>query len=158
MSNILSYNNKTAKSGAQDWIPVEPYGDDDIRQIKDPNGGLSQNPRTAIPSPFAQLDLVKNAFDHLTNGGTRMTGIVSELKMVSDALDVAQLFFEYENHRDNLHVVRWNKATEIEKLKSDPRHRLYGAVKNPDGYPVAKGAPCTVNFDPVKTTAVKLEV
>ncbi len=31
-------------------------------------------------------------------------------------------------------------------------------VKNPDGYPVAKGAPCTVNFDPVKTTAVKLEV
>ena len=31
-------------------------------------------------------------------------------------------------------------------------------VKNPDAYPVAKGAPCTVNFDPVKTTAVKLEV
>jgi len=31
-------------------------------------------------------------------------------------------------------------------------------VKNPDGYPVEKGAPCTVNFDPVQTTAVKLEV
>ncbi len=31
-------------------------------------------------------------------------------------------------------------------------------VANPDGYPVAKGAPCTVNFDPVKTSAVKLEV
>ena len=31
-------------------------------------------------------------------------------------------------------------------------------VKNPDGYPVAKGAPCTVNFDPVKTSALKLEV
>ena len=31
-------------------------------------------------------------------------------------------------------------------------------VKNPDGYPVAKGAPCTVNFDPVKTSASKLEV
>lgn len=31
-------------------------------------------------------------------------------------------------------------------------------VQNPDGYPVAKGAPCTVNFDPVKTTAMKLEV
>ena len=124
MSNILSYNNKTSKSGANDWSAVEPYGDDDIRQIKDPNGGLSQNPRTAIPSPFAQLDLVKNAFDHLTNGGTRMTGIASELKMVSDALDVAQLFFEYENHRDQLHVVRWNKATETERLMADPQHRL----------------------------------
>ena len=31
-------------------------------------------------------------------------------------------------------------------------------VQNPDGYPVLKGAPCTVNFDPVETTAVKLEV
>ena len=31
-------------------------------------------------------------------------------------------------------------------------------VQNPDQYPVMKGAPCTVNFDPVKTTAVKLEV
>ena len=31
-------------------------------------------------------------------------------------------------------------------------------VQHPDGYPVQKGAPCTVNFDPVKTTAVKLEV
>ncbi len=31
-------------------------------------------------------------------------------------------------------------------------------VANPDRYPVMKGAPCTVNFDPVNTTAVKLEV
>ena len=31
-------------------------------------------------------------------------------------------------------------------------------VEEPDGYPVAKGEPCTVNFKPVKTKAVKLEV
>ena len=31
-------------------------------------------------------------------------------------------------------------------------------VANPDGYPVERGAACTVNFDPVKTTALKLEV
>ena len=31
-------------------------------------------------------------------------------------------------------------------------------VAHPDNYPVAKGVPCTVNFDPVKTTAMKLEV
>ncbi len=126
MSNILSYNNKTTKTGAEDWIPVEPYSDDDIRQIKDPNGGMSRNPRTAIPSPFAQLDLVKNAFEHLTANGNRMTGIVSELIMVSNALDVAQLFFEYENHRDSLHIVRWNRQTEIERLKNEPKHRLFG--------------------------------
>ena len=31
-------------------------------------------------------------------------------------------------------------------------------VKNPDKYPTDKGAACTVNFDPVETTAVRLEV
>ncbi|MBR1788865.1 MAG: glycoside hydrolase family 127 protein [Bacteroidaceae bacterium] len=31
-------------------------------------------------------------------------------------------------------------------------------VKNPDQYPTTKGAPCTVQFQPVKTTAVRLEV
>ncbi|MBS7372932.1 MAG: hypothetical protein KIG57_02490 [Muribaculaceae bacterium] len=116
MSKILSYNNKTTKSVSADWIAVEPYSDDDIRQIKDPNGGLSQNPRTAIPSPFAQLDLVKNAFEHLQPSPEGMTGIVSEKMMVSHALDVAQLFFEYENHSGQLHIVRWNKTAELQRL------------------------------------------
>ena len=40
MSKILSYNNKTTKTSSEDWIAVEPYSDDDIRQIKDTNGGL----------------------------------------------------------------------------------------------------------------------
>ena len=31
-------------------------------------------------------------------------------------------------------------------------------VTGTDGYPTEKGAPCTVNFDPVKTKAVRLEV
>lgn len=31
-------------------------------------------------------------------------------------------------------------------------------VKNPSGYPTDKGVACTVSFDPVKTTAVKLEL
>ena len=40
MSKILSYNNKTTKSVSADWIAVEPYSDDDIRQNKAPEGGL----------------------------------------------------------------------------------------------------------------------
>ena len=31
-------------------------------------------------------------------------------------------------------------------------------VANPDKYPTDKGAACTVNFDPVETTAVRLEI
>ena len=99
MSEILSYSNKTSRAGNEDWIAVEPYQDDDIARIKDPDGGLSRNPRTAIPSPFAQLDLVKN---------------------------VMQLLFDFENHEDYLRIVRWNRDEQLQQLKSDPNHRLYG--------------------------------
>ena len=104
MSQVLSYNKKTTKTSAQDWIPVTPYVDDDIKQIKDPNGGMSENPRTAIPSPFAQLDLVKNAFEHLASNA-RLSGSMMDKRLVSNALDVAQLFFDFENHKDYLHIV-----------------------------------------------------
>ena len=124
MSNVLSYSNKTAKTGQDDWIPVEPYTDDDIKQIKDPDGGLSRNPRTAIPSPFAQLDLVKNAFVQLANPMLR--GAAMNERLVSNALDVAQLFFDFENHKDYLRIVRWNRDDGIARLKSDDRHKLYG--------------------------------
>ena len=125
MSQVLSYNNKTTKTSAQDWIPVAPYVDDDIRQIKDPNGGMSENPRTAIPSPFAQLDLVKNAFEHLASNA-RLSGSMMDKRLVSNALDVAQLFFDFENHKDYLHIVRWNREEQIARLKSEPEHQLYG--------------------------------
>lgn len=125
MSQVLSYSNKTTKTAAGDWIPVAPYVDDDIRNIKDPNGGLSTNPRTAIPSPFAQLDLVKNAFEHLALNAS-LNGSVMDKRLVSNALDVAQLFFDFENHKDYLHIVRWNRDEQLERLKSSPEHQLYG--------------------------------
>ncbi len=124
MSKILSYSNKTSKSGGDDWIPVEPYNDDDIAQIKDPDGGLSSNPRTAIPSPFAQIDLVKNAFHNLAN--PQLRGAVMNERLVSNALDVAQLLFDYENHKDYLRIVAWNRKDELARLKSNNQHRLYG--------------------------------
>ncbi len=124
MSNILSYSNKTARTGEEDWIAVEPYTDDDIQRIKDPDGGLSRNPRTAIPSPFAQLDLVKNAFTALSNPYLR--GAAMNERLVSNALDVAQLLFDFENHKDYLRLVRWNRDEQLAQLKASGQHRLYG--------------------------------
>ena len=124
MSKILSYSNKTTKIAGSDWIPVEPYTEDDIARIKDPDGGLATNPRTAIPSPFAQLDLVKNAFANVAN--PNLQGLAMNERLVSNALDIAQLFFDFENHKDYLRIVAWNSKDEIERLKSNPSHRLYG--------------------------------
>lgn len=117
MSEILSYSNNTSKNGEEDWIGHAPYSDDDIARIKDPDGGLSENPRTAIPSPLAQLDLVKNAFKQLAN--ERLRGARMNERLVSNALDVAQLFFDYENHKDYLRIIRWNREECLEQLKSN---------------------------------------
>ena len=124
MSKILSYNDKTTRSGSDDWVQVEPYSSDDIAQIKDPDGGLSEHPRTAIPSPFAQLDLVKNAFAQLA--ADRLRGVRMNERLVSNALDVAQLLFDFENHKDRLRIVRWNRSECLNALRADDRHRLYG--------------------------------
>ena len=123
MSKILSYNNKTTGEG---WSPLtSQYNADEIDMIDDPNGGLSQQPRTAIPSPFAQMDLVKNAFKRLSTHAN-LQGEAMDEKLVSNALDVAQLFFNYSELRNQLRIVEWNRDTQLEMLKSSPQHRLLG--------------------------------
>lgn len=123
MSKILSYNNKTSGEG---WIPLNnQYSADEIEMISDPNGGLSQQPRTAIPSPFAQMDLVKNAFSRLSSH-PNLQGELMDEKLVANALDIAQLFFNYPEIRNKLRLIEWNKSTELQVLQSDVQHKLFG--------------------------------
>jgi hypothetical protein len=107
MSKILSYNEKANGNGG--WFASKEYEDDEIKAIKDPNGGLSKSPKTAIPSPFAQMDLVKNAFLRLSQIAN-LDGAVYDRKLVSNALDVAQIFFEFDNYADMVKVIKWGKA------------------------------------------------
>jgi hypothetical protein len=123
MSKILSYNNKTTGEG---WVTLTgQYSADEINMISDPNGGLSARPRTAIPSPFAQMDLVKNAFRRLSMN-PRLNGELMDERLVGQALDVAQLFFNLPELRSKLHVVEWNKAAALQMLQGDLQHRLLG--------------------------------
>ena len=123
MSKIFSYNKKTTGEG---WVSLNSqYNADEIDMIADPNGGLSQKPRTAIPSPFAQMDLVKNAFKRLSMHRSLQREAMDE-KLVANALDVAQLFFNYSELKNRLQLVEWNRDVELEKLKSQPEHKLLG--------------------------------
>lgn len=123
MSKILSYNNKTTGEG---WIPLtNQYSADEINMISDPNGGLSAVPRTAIPSPFAQMDLVKNAFRRLSMDSD-LNGELMDERLVGNALDVAQLFFNLPELRAYLRVVEWNKVSALQQLEADPQHKLLG--------------------------------
>lgn len=123
MSKILSYNNKTTGEG---WIDINTqYSADEIEMIADPNGGLSQMPRTAIPSPFAQMDLAKNAFKRLSMHDN-LQGELMDEKLVANALDIAQLMFNYKELSQKLRIEVWDKATALPLLKQNAQHRLLG--------------------------------
>lgn len=70
----------------------------------------TQNEITSIPSPFARIELVKEAFGKIIPGTLNQMSVddVKSLlsgntiyhKMVSDTLDVAQIFFSYPTMQD----------------------------------------------------------
>lgn len=121
MSKILSYNNKTTGEG---WVPLTAqYGADEINMISDSNAGLTETPRTAIPSPFANMDLVKNAFRRLAMDAD-LIGEAMDEKLVSNALDIAQLFFSFGELGERIHLVEWNRQQAIAMLQSQPQHKL----------------------------------
>lgn len=123
MSNIFSYNKKTSGEG---WIPLSgQYGNDEIESIYDPNGGLTNKPRTAIPSPFAQMDLVKNAFNRLATDN-KLQGAAMDERLVANALDVAQLFFNYSELSNELKIIEWDRDSDLAAMCASPQHRLLG--------------------------------
>ncbi|MCD4675419.1 MAG: hypothetical protein K8S18_05410 [Desulfobacula sp.] len=72
---------------------------------------------TSIPSPFARVDLVKSAFRWVADNG--INGSTAHHKLVSDTLDVAQLFYASQKFRSKIRIVAWN-----------PKERLNDLVKN----------------------------
>jgi hypothetical protein len=72
----------------------------------------TQNEITSIPSPFARIELVKEAFGKIIPGTLNQMSVddVKSLlsgntiyhKMVSDTLDVAQIFFSYPTMQDKV--------------------------------------------------------
>ncbi|WP_321299272.1 cell division protein FtsA [Marinifilum fragile] len=98
----------------------------ELRDVRtaDGNGKLA----TSIPSPFARIDLVKNAFDAI-GASRQIKGTTNNHKLISDALDVAQLFFYFKkvkNKYPNAEIIAWNPAREIESSLNNPVTNLFG--------------------------------
>lgn len=129
MSKIFGYT----KRGGQHWFPSDAYSDQEIEAIKDPEGGSVIALPTAIPSPFARIDLVKTAFRNIAKSsdlkayckdGNVVSGKDDE-KLVSDCLDLAEMLFNIDSIGDQIKIIVWDKDAELAKLKSSSdRHRL----------------------------------
>ena len=71
------------------------------------------------------MDLVKNAFNRLAMS-TTLEGEVMDKLLVSNALDIAQLFFNFGEMKNQLRVVEWNKDKALSDLKNNVQHALLG--------------------------------
>ena len=101
----------------QDWGTSVSYGSNAISQIEDPNAASVKKEITSIPSPFARIDLVKTAYREVVASGD-LHGNTIFHKMVSDSLDVAQIFFNLPKLSDRVKVIVWNVKQEIDELKN----------------------------------------
>lgn len=130
-----------ANEALQDWTQIDSYLDTAaINLIRDNAGANARQQITSIPSPFARIDLVKTAFKNVVAGG-KPQGISIFHKMVSDSLDVGQVFFNSINPTSKVEIITWNPGlnwvgdTLVVEENSDlgqllqsgaESHRLYG--------------------------------
>ena len=102
-----------------DWGSTEPYGPGIINSISDPNEENDNINITSIPSPYARIELYKNAFEKVISGD--LLGNSTYHKLVSQSLDVFQLFFNI-NHITNVSGVtisNWSFDTDFNELNND---------------------------------------
>ena len=105
--------------------------------MPDPNGANASREITSIPSPFARIDLVKNAFKNVFSGLSGQSSIrdIQDAldgqtifhKMVSDSLDVGEIFFNYDRFSTIVEIIPWDPNTMISALyaSADEGQRCY---------------------------------
>lgn len=133
-SYIFGYS----KDDGNDWHKIDAYGSNEIDSIEDPEGGSEIFLPTAIPSPFARIDLVKTAIENITqtpelkaydsdkSEGQTVAGRNDE-RLVSHCLDMAELLFNADSFKGELEIITWDVQTAIEELKNGTAgHRELG--------------------------------
>ncbi len=126
MPKVLTYHNLTH---GEHWFKADPYGKRQIEAISDPEGGETENPPTSIPSPFARIDLVRTAFKNIIKD-KQLIGEKIDRKLVSDCLDVAEVFFNIDYLKDKLQIIAWDQKEDLKNLLNSPNqhHRRLGEV------------------------------
>ncbi len=120
------------------WHKINgPYTKNEIDLIPDPEGASDKKEITSIPSPFARVHLVKQAFETVSNKSQNhknyLDGETIYHKLVSDALDIGEILFNYNIYKeldfgDKLELRVWDKATGISTLKNsgNEEHKILG--------------------------------
>lgn len=134
MTKVFRPYNIQGDPNIRDWDSAKVYGTQAISEIEDPDGATAHKEITSIPSPFARIDLVKTAFKEV-NGFVRQSQNFARLssddvrkliefgqkkeptiyhKMVSEALDVAEIFYNYDRFRDRFEILVWDRDVNLD--------------------------------------------
>ena len=116
---------KEGNTTYQGWndSPAFPYGATALATIEDPDGASAKNEITSIPSPFARIDLVKTAFKEVCRRANKniaeLDGNTIFHKMVSDTLDVGEIFFNIDKYKGKIEIITWDPAVATTSLMGD---------------------------------------
>lgn len=136
MGKALTYHNQRT---GEDWFKADHYDRNQIDAFSDPEGGSAKRMPTSIPSPFAQIDLVRTAFVNIVNdtrnGHPVKEGLYArplDFKLASDALDMAELFFNIDNNRREatINIIPWHPERDVQTLLNSDNvgHQELGKV------------------------------
>ena len=132
--------------------PAFPYNSNARDTIEDPDGASAKNEITSIPSPFARIDLVKTAFKEVCRRASRdvreLEGSTIFHKMVSDTLDVGEIFFNIDKFKDKIEIITWDPSVMIDTLKNDQNASHYYVGDALQKYLVSDAQ--TYNFNQLK--------
>lgn len=101
---------KNGPEGISGWQGSSQHiGPSLIETILDPAGDSADKQVTSVPSPFARMDLVSTAFRYVVSKGL-VEGDTIHHRIVSEALDIAQIFFNSEalKAQDIIEIIPWN--------------------------------------------------
>lgn len=132
MSKIFKLGKDSGSNTYTDWNQSSsfPYNSERREKIQDPDGAPAKKEITSIPSPFARIDLVKNAFSEV-NESEDLDGKTIFHKMVSDSLDIGEIFFNIDRFKDKVEIITWNPTTCIDEMLDQNAcegHKILGKV------------------------------
>lgn len=128
---------------------VYPYNSTNRNTIADPDGASAAHEITSIPSPFARIDLVKTAFKEVCRSG-KLDGKTIFHKMVSDSLDVGEIFFNIDKYTEQIEIIPCDINTMISNLSDDGNKDHQCLADALDKYLQSDSA--TYNFDKIDNT------
>ena len=116
---IFRLQDGTDLSGSlKHWDDSVMYDENRISIIESSNTATTVAP-TSIPSPFARMDLARTAFGNVAKDLDGAANMYQ--KIVSDTLDVAEIFFNYDKLRDKVEIIVWDKTTDLaQMIQSQP--------------------------------------